>query len=158
MAAHSFDSLLRELGPLLGIPDLQSTQNNNVSIQLGNHKHLITLEKHRKSPILIISIAIAELQTGRFTENIFREALRFNGQNGLHTGSFGFSKSAQKLFLFEMLPLEFISPEQVSSILVSLSKTAAEWIDGINRGDIPTIQTTSSTTTSKNSAPFGIKL
>lgn len=138
MPAYSFESLLRELGDKLGIPNLESTRNNNVTLTLkGNNE--VVLQKHQTQPFLIICFEIAEIHVGRYRENILREALKFNGLNQLHGGIFAFSKKTQKLFLFDMLPFNDLSVDQVQTLMTSLSEKATIWKEALNRGEIPAI-------------------
>ena len=108
MPAHSFESLLKELGEKINITNLESTSNNNITLTLKGKNNVI-LELHKTQPFLIITFDIAEIPASRFRENVLREALKFNGLNKVHTGIFAFSKKSQKLVLFDMLPLDEIS-------------------------------------------------
>jgi hypothetical protein len=138
MPAHSFESLLKDLGTKIDIPNLQPTRNSNIKLTLkGNHN--VVLQQHTTQSYLIISFEIAEIPGGRYRENIFREALKFNGLNQLHGGMFGYSKKTQKLFLFDMLPLDNISGDQVKTLIFNLLEKVAAWKEGIQKGDIPTI-------------------
>lgn len=153
MPAHSFESLLKELGEKMGVPNLESTRNNNVALTLKD-KNEVVLQQHNTQPLLIISFEITEIPAGRYRDNIFREALKFNGLNQLHGGIFAYSKKSQKLFLFDMLPLSDISPDLVSSIILSLSEKVTLWKESLNRGEIPSIPSNRS---QYGSGIFGIK-
>ena len=141
MPAHTFASLLKEIGEKIGISNLESTQNNNITLTLKG-KNDVVLQQHKTEPYLIISFEITEIPAGRYRENILREGMKFNGLNQAHEGIFGFSKKAQKLFLFDMLPMNEISADQVNSIMHSLSERVTLWKDTTSRGDIPNIGTT----------------
>ncbi|QLH35481.1 MAG: CesT family type III secretion system chaperone [Parachlamydiaceae bacterium] len=142
MPAYSFESLLKELGEKLGLPNLESTRENNITLTLKG-KNEVVLQKHNTEPLIIISFEIAELPASRYRENIFREALKFNGLNQLHAGVFAFSKKTQKFFLFDMLPLNDTSVEQVQQVINTLAEKAALWRESINRGEIPTLTSSS---------------
>lgn len=142
MPLHNLQSLLKELGEKIGIPNLEPTSNNNLTLTLKGNNDVV-LQQHKTQPYLIISFEIAEIPAGRYRENILREALKFNGLNQLHKGVFAFSKKNQKLFLFEMLPLEEISADQVNTIMQSLSEKVTVWKEALQRGDIPNIGNTS---------------
>lgn len=152
MPAHSFDSLLKELGEKIGIPNLEPTSNNNLALSLKGTE--VVLQQHKTEPFVIISFEIAEIPSGRYRENILREALKFNGLNQLHAGIFAFSKKTQKLFIFDMLPLNDVSGDQVNTIMTSLGEKAAAWKEALNRGDIPTIVTASQ---ARSGGIFGIR-
>lgn len=140
MPAHTFESLLRELGEKIQLP-LESSSNNNLSLKLKDNE--VVLQKDSKQPFLIISFEIAEIPIGRYRENLLREALKFNALNQLHAGVFAFSKKEQKLILFEMLPFSDISADQVFSIMQLLSEKVTVWKEALNRGNIPMIDPSS---------------
>lgn len=136
MEAHTFESILKELGEKIGIPNLEPTKNNNITLTLKN-KINVTLQLHKDQPLLIISFKIVEIPASRYRENVLREALKFNGLNKQQKGVFAFSKKTQTLILFEMLPLDHISSDQVKTVMMSLSEKAALWKETLNRGEIP---------------------
>lgn len=139
MPAHSFESLLKDLGEKINITQLESTRNNNITLTLKG-KNNVVLELHKTQPFLIISFDIAEIPPSRYRENVLREALKFNGLNKIHAGIFAFSKKSQKLILFDMLPLDEISGEKVLSIMMDLTNKVSVWKEALNRGDIPVIE------------------
>jgi hypothetical protein len=138
MPTHNFESLLKELGQIISIPNLESTSNNNITLTLQGKNNVI-LEKHKQLPLFIISFDITEIPAGRYRENVLREALKFNGLNKVHAGIFAFSKKSQKLILFDMLPLEEISGEQVHTIMMALSEKVTTWKEALSRGEIPAL-------------------
>jgi Tir chaperone protein (CesT) family len=156
MPAHSFDSILKEVSEKMNLSGLKATVNDNITLQVPPNQTLVTLQKHNKQPILIISSDIMELQDGRFRENIFREALKFNGLNEYHKGTFGFSKKSQKLILFDMLPLDEIFPEQVVETMSEIAIKVSRWKESLERGDIPTIDLNAGGSASRGGI-FGIK-
>lgn len=141
MPAHTLESLLKELGEKIDLPKLESTRNNNIALILKG-KNEVVLQQHKTEPYLIISFEIVEIPAGRYRENILREALKFNGLNKAHEGIFGFSKKTQKLFLFDMLPMDDISGDQVNTIMQALSEKVTVWKEALSRSDIPTIGAT----------------
>lgn len=143
MPAHNLESLLKEIGEKIGIPNLEPTVDNNISLTLKGNNDVV-LQLHKSLPLLIISFEIVEVPTGRYRENILREALKFNNLNQPHSGIFAFSKKNQKLFLFEMLPMDEISGDQVYAIIKTLSEKVTVWKESLNRGEIPTVGATSS--------------
>lgn len=140
MPAHTFESLLRDLGDKIQL-SLESSSNNNISLKIKDND--VVLQKDSKQPFLIISFEISEIPIGRYRENILKEALKFNALNQLHTGVFAFSKKDQKLILFEMLPLSDIHADQVFNIMQVLSEKVTLWKDALNRGNIPMIDQSS---------------
>lgn len=154
MPAYSFESLLKELGEKIGISNLESTRNNNITLTLKD-KNEVVLQQHKTEPFLIIAFEIAEIPIGRYRENILREALKFNGLNQLHGGAFAFSKKTQRLFLFDMLPFNDLSVDQILTILKTLSERVTQWKEALNRGDIPTIGAT--TQARSGGGIFGIR-
>lgn len=141
MPAHSLESLLKELGEKIGIPHMEPTHNNNITLTLKENQSVV-LQKHNTLPFLIITFEIFEIQAGRFRENILREALKFNGLNQPY-GVFAFSKKMQKLYLFEMLSLNEISGDLVNTVMQALSEKVTVWKEALNRGEIPTLVSTS---------------
>jgi len=138
MPSYTFESLLKDVGEKLEIPNLESTVNNNITLTLKN-KVDVVLQRHKSQPYLIIACEIADVPGGRYRENIFREALKFNNLNKPHEGIFAFSKKTQKLFIFDMLPFDEITGEQVISVMQILGNKAQIWKEGLDRGNIPTI-------------------
>lgn len=143
MPAHTLPSLLKELGEKIGIPNLEPTSNNNITLSLKG-KINVVLQQHETEPYLIISFEIIEIPAGRFRENILREALKFNGLNQLHAGIFAFSKKTQKLILFDMLNMNEISGDQVNTVMQSLADRSLTWKEALNQGAIPAVESTAS--------------
>ncbi|KIC75879.1 putative type III secretion chaperone SycE [Neochlamydia sp. TUME1] len=156
MPSHNLESLLKDLGEKIELSHLEPTGNNNITLLLkGNNE--VVLQKHNSQPYLIISFEILELPIGRFRENIFREALKFNHLNKAHEGIFAFSKKTQMFFLFDMLPFDEISGEQVNAIMQNLSEKVTLWKEALNRGEIPTIGFSSLTSPEGAGSFFGIR-
>ncbi len=151
MVTDIFNAILTDLGNSLKISNLHSDQNNTCLIKLANGLK-IQLELDKTGRQLIIASEIGILPTGRYRETILREALKSNGLTPKRTGIFAYSKKADKIILFEMMPLLDINNSKILDVITPLSEKALIWSTALVKGDVPVFTATSTT-----SNIFGIR-
>lgn len=136
MVSDFFGTLLQELAQTLRIPNLQPDANNSCLIRLKGNL-LVQIELDKSGQSLIIGIDLGPIPVGRYRENLFFEALRVNGAPPPHKGTFGYSKQADHLVLFEMLDTHELTGIKVAEKLNPLVEKARVWKEAISKGDIP---------------------
>lgn len=142
MVTDLFGSLLQEIGHYFNI-NLQPDHNNSCLVRLPNGLS-IQMEIDKKGEYFIIGSDLGPVPTGRYRENLFKQALRANGMPAPRNGTFAYSKQKDHLLLVEMLPLKGLNGEKINAILKPFSEKAASWKTAITQGDIPIVEAANS--------------
>lgn len=151
MVSDAYEGLLQELSKILNVP-LHVDKNHSCKIKFKDGIVVqIELDKSRES--LVIGTEIGEVPPGKYRENLFKEALRANGMPDPRNGTLAYSKQANKLVLFEIMPLKDLSGEKISTFLTPFMAKAKVWKEALSRGEVPIIQ---STATGKGSPGIGL--
>lgn len=139
MASNKLVAILQDLGRSTVIPirDLAPDRNNSCLISLPGGIE-IQLESDREEKNLMIGCKLSEVPLGRYRENLFKEALKANGQQDGH-GSFGYIPRTNQLVLFDMLSYNDLSGEKVADYLEKFLEKAMAWRTAINNGEIPSV-------------------
>lgn len=139
MASNKLVAILQDLGRSTMIPirDLAPDRNNSCLISLPGGVE-IQLESDREDKNLMIGCKLSEVPLGRYKENLFREALKANGQQDGY-GSFGYIPRTNQLVLFDMLSYNDLSGEKVADFLEKFLEKAMTWRTAINNGEIPSL-------------------
>lgn len=154
MITDSLGALLQELGKALKIPDLHPDRNNSCLISLPNGLK-VQIELDKSGSCITIGTDIGFVPPGRYRENVFREALKANGQPyPQRNGILAYSRQADRLVLFEMLSLKDLTGEKIASALALLNEKALIWKEALARGDVPVV---SSSGTSRPMGMFGMR-
>ena len=135
MVLDAYEAILQELGKILKI-DLHPDPNNSCLIKFEDVS--VQIEVFKEDTLLIVS-EIGPVPSGRYRENLFREAMRANGMPAPIHGIFGYGHNTTLLILFELLPLKDLNGERVSEALTPLLAKAKVWKEALSRGDIPAI-------------------
>lgn len=138
MVSGLFESILQELGTSLGIQDLHPDKTNSCLLKFRNGVQ-IQLEFDKSGGFLIIGSELGTVPSGRYRENIFREALKSNGLPWPRNGTFAYSKKANQLVLFEMLSIRDINVQKILDVLKPFSEKAHIWKEALSKGDVPIV-------------------
>lgn len=154
METNIYSSLLQELGQVLQLPNLQPDSNNTCLIKFkGDIK--VQIELDRSSQFLIIGTDLDAIPAGRYRETLFTEALKANGMASPRYGNFAYSKQADHLVLFEMLPLNGLTGQKVADFLSHFLEKARLWKEAIGKGDVP--ESTPHSRMTPSSGIFGLR-
>jgi hypothetical protein len=130
-----FEDLLHEMGASLGMT-LHTDSHGACCLKLKD-KLRVQIEPDKKEERVMIAAFIAELNPGRFRENVLKEALRVNTQNVVNgqTGAIlGFSARHNQLACYTSLPFEGISGEKLVTALSYLIEQSLLWFDALQNG------------------------
>jgi len=155
MVTELFDSLLAELGKILKIPKLHVDSNHACLIKFKEGVS-IQLERAVKGEGLMIGCIIGNIPPGKYRENFFREALKANGQPEPRIGTFAYSKRADTLVLYTILPMQDLDGEKIAAVLLPFKEKAVAWKEAIDRGSMPVISS-SQTVSSGGGGIFGLR-
>jgi len=150
MVADVYETILLELSEVFKIPPLKPDPNHSCLIKLKNGCE-IQIEPDAAMENLIIGANIAAVPPGGYRANIFREALKFNGLPPPKKGIFAWSKKADQLVLFSILPLKNLTGTKVAELIVPFTAIAMKWREAILAGHVPQVEVV----TSGGKAPRG---
>jgi hypothetical protein len=153
MVTDLYEGLLQELGKAIGIPDLHPDANNSCLIQLPKKPPIqIEIDKNKQS--IFLGCTIGVVPAGAYRENVFREALKANGQPQPLIGIFAFSKKSDSLLLFHVLDIKDLNGEKIARVITPFVEKAQIWRDTIARSEIPS---GTAAFLSRSSGMFGLK-
>ena len=154
MVTDIFSSILAEIGQALGVSNLHPDQTNSCLIKFPSGVS-IQINMDGRGEALIIGSELGIVQPGRYRENVFREALKANGMPPPLNGILAFSKKADKLILFEKVPIKDFHIEIIRMMMPDFLEKAKTWRDALARGDVPAGANASSS--SSSSGMFGLR-
>ena len=140
MITDRFGALLEEVSKLINkrlVPDA-----HNVIILRLPDKVGVFIEPDRLGEAVNVIIEIASPQQGRYRENIFREALKANGLPPPRNGIFAYGFKTDTLLLSEQLPFDDLNGIRFLEIITALLQKARIWKQAIEKGEIPSYQST----------------
>lgn len=152
MVTDLFGAILQEIGRSFNV-NLQPDVNNSCLLKLLNGL-TIQMEIDKQGRYFIIGSDLGAVPTGRYRENLFKEALRANGMPAPRHGNFAYSKQKDHLLLIEMVPLKNINGEKIKAILQPFGEKAINWKSAIEKGEIPLVTSAAQT---QNNGMFGLK-
>lgn len=138
MVRDLFSNILAEIGEALKIPELHPDQSNSCLINLESGLS-IQIEIDKKGDSLLIGSELGMIHQGRYRENVFREALKTNGMQHPLYGIIAYSKKADKIVIFEKIPLKDYNIEKFMAMLPPFLEKAKKWKDALARGDVPIV-------------------
>jgi hypothetical protein len=141
MVTDVFGVLLSELGRLLNIPDLHPDSNNSCLIQFPNNGPKIQLELSKDRESLLMGMEIGFVNPGRYRIDVFKEALKANGQPPPRYGTFAWSKKADVLFFYKKISLHELTGEKVYAMMTPFIEKAQKWQEAISKGEVPVVAT-----------------
>ena len=154
MITGTLGALLQELGKCLGIPNLHPDQHESCVLMLKEGLK-IQIELDSTSQFLIIGIDLGPVGSGKYRENIFREALKANSTQLPRHGIFAFSDVTKHLILFEQIPVLNLRGEHIAAEIPFLKEKAILWTGALERKELPPINPAIMNT--PNGGLFGLK-
>ena len=85
----------------------------------------------------MIACDLGEIAAGPYRENVFREALKYNGRPFPHAAEFSYSKQGNKLVMTKYLPILNLRSETIVDALTPFQEMAIRWHDSLFRGEVP---------------------
>ena len=158
MVTNQFGAIIQELGRTLGY-DISPNVEDNCTLPLPNGIN-IQMEMDDQKEFFILGAEIGNAPAGRYREELFREAMLYNGIEK-RAGTFAYSEVSDNLVLFKELPLRELNGEKVAAALVPLGEKASAWKKAMTRGEMPPVDAASSSSSGGGGIlnPFtGIKL
>lgn len=140
MVANLFETLLQELGrtEVIPIQDLHPDRNNSCLIRLKGGLE-IQIELDGRQERLIIGCDLGAVSTGRYREEVFREALKANGLPYPRWGDFAYSQKSDHLILFQKMHTRDLTGEKVADFLTHFLEKAFQWRDALQRNEVPVV-------------------
>ncbi|GAB4225476.1 MAG: hypothetical protein Tsb0021_00220 [Chlamydiales bacterium] len=138
MAIGQFSALLSELGQELRLP-LVPDENDACVIRFPNGIK-VQLEIDDADEFFVLLADIGSIPLGRYREDIFKEALQYNGTKEPRRGTFAFSSQTGTLIFFKQLTLNNLNGRKIHRALIPLMETAYMWHSAIANGEHPTIE------------------
>lgn len=140
MVKELFESLLEELGHTLDIPDLRPDSNHSCLINYPDD-FKVQIEMDPMGHSVMLGCDLGPIPTGRYRENLFREALKANGMPAPHHGILAFSNKTEHLVLFEYLNTQDLTGDRIADALAPFIEKAKLWKDSLAKGEIPVVGT-----------------
>lgn len=155
MIANLFESILQELGrtEVIPIKDLHPDSRNSCLIRLKGGLE-IQIEMDKKGDFLLIGCDLGSAATGKYREDVFREALKANGLPEPRWGDFAYSQQTDHLILFHRLHTKDLTGEKVADYLSHFLEKAFLWRDALSHNDVPIV---SGMHTSRPLGMFGLR-
>jgi hypothetical protein len=127
-----FENLLQELGKVFNL-ELATDKKNACSIQI--HPHLvIQLQPDETQDNLWIFCKLAETPSGKFRENILKEALKSNALPDPRPGILAYISGTNQLAIFQKYPIEILTGVRLSGLLGAFLELADSYRDAIISG------------------------
>lgn len=127
-----FDSLLHEVGKLLGL-SLHLDRHQMCAIQLHGDL-VIQLQTDSARETLLLISKVAPLPPGRFRAEVFKEALKANALPDPRVGILAFLPHSAHLILFQNYPFALLNAERLAGLLGPFIDTAESWRSAIASG------------------------
>lgn len=147
---NQFEELLQALGKIFHL-SLHVDYHNACSIRIREDL-VIQLQLDTSQENLWFFSKLIEVPPGKFRENVFKEALKANGQPDPRAGLFGYLPQSNHLVLFQKYPLAILNGERLAGLLGAFLEMGESWRKAISSGlsAPPPIRSTSHN-------PFGLK-
>lgn len=142
MVTDQFGTLIQELAKALGY-NISVDVEDSCALPLPNGM-VVQMEIADQQEFFIMAAEVGNVPIGRYRENIFREAMLYNGLTE-RVGTFAYSEIDDVMMLFREMPLQNLNGEKIAMALIPLSKKASTWNKAITQGEMPPAETTSAT-------------
>lgn len=151
MVSSQFGALLKEFGSFFNC-ELEPDENNSCLLNLGVGIALqIELDRYG---MLLVGSRLGPVHMGRYRENLIRQALKSNEATPPSSGVLGFSNKSNQLILFAKFDPQRLNQHQITTMLPLFINKAKMWKEAIEKGEVPDITPTSSST--EPSGLFGL--
>jgi len=141
MIIDNFGILLQELATILKIEQLVPDGHNTCLVRFKEGVN-IQLEPDKNGINLLVGAQLGTIPPGRYREDIYREALRANGLPPPRIGTLAYSRQADALVLFELIPLQDLTGAKLADFLQGFLAKALTWQNALAKGEVPVIETT----------------
>lgn len=155
MVTDLFGSLLQELSPLIGIPNLHPDRHNACLIRFPDGLE-VQMELDAQGLELTMLSSIGIIPPGKYRENVFREAMRANGMPLPLNGIFAYSKKGDNLVLFERIATKDLTGDKIHSAMLPFLEKARYWRETIASNQIPTVSS-AYTSSGRSQGMFGMR-
>jgi Tir chaperone protein (CesT) family len=142
MVSSQFEAILKILEEFFNCP-LNPDHNDSCLIKMGIGLS-IQIELDSEG-FLLIGCRLGFLPTGRYRTALIQQILKFNDQALPSTGVFGLSPKSHQLILFMRIHPSQLTKNLIDTALVAFIQQAKRWKDAMDKGDIPPLETSSST-------------
>lgn len=142
MVLSQFGMILKEFESFFGCP-LTPDANHSCLIKM-NQGLAIQMELDHRSHLLLIGCRVGLLHTGRYRQQVIRQALKFNAVTAPSEGVLGFSHGSNHLILFIKVDPATLTLHDIPPLLAPFIAKAKAWSEAIGRGELPPIQAVAS--------------
>ncbi len=154
MVTDFYGTILDELSKAFEIDPLKPDENNTCLLRFANGFE-VYIEMEQGEKHVLIGSTLGPVAAGRYREDVFRNALIANAQPYPRYGTFAYSKEADSLALFELIPIENLTGAKVAEVIAPLIQKGVIWKETLERGDVPKISIPGTSTT-PSSGMFGL--
>ena len=133
-----FDTLLQELGQILGVP-LHTDKHFMCAIQVKNRFKVQLQIDSTQEKLLMIS-KVGEPTAGKFREEVLKHALLANNLPSLRVGNFAYLSISNSLVLYQRYPIDLFNGEKLASQLLPFISLVEKWHDAISLGQLDLLQ------------------
>lgn len=156
MVGNAYDTLLEELARELKIKQLKADDNNSCLIKLKDGCE-IQIEPDERGENIILGTMIAQIPSGAYRANVFKEALKTNGLPPPRPGIFAWSDTADRLILFRILPIKQLTGSKVAEAIYPFAAVAIKWKETIASGQVPKVESGAITGGATAGGIFGLR-
>jgi hypothetical protein len=156
MALEHFASILADAGKILKI-SLPCNDNKGCLIKFSSGLEVQIEADFSSTPRIIIGAALGSPTPGFYRENVFREALKSNGQVSSRHGIFAYSPKKDALFLYAQLPFEETSGQRLAEVLAPFIQKAESWKSTLDRNQTPTFTEGEGAARAPSGGLFGVR-
>lgn len=136
MVSSQFGLILKEFENFFKCP-LQPDSQNSCLIKMGIGIS-IQIELDRTGFVLI-GCRLGQLPMGRYRENLIRAVLKSHELYPPSSGVFGFSHKSNQLILFTKLSPQFLTFDQIQTLMTPFIAKAKLWKEAIEKGEVPVV-------------------
>lgn len=148
MVNTQFEMILKEFEPFFNCP-LVCDENEACVVKMGIGIE-VQIEWTRHG--VMVGSRLGQV-VGRYSELLFKQALKSNALTPPSTGAFGYSQNNKNLIIFMFLDSRSIRADDLPSVLTPFILKAKKWHEAIQNGEVPTLEETE---TSSSSRLFGL--
>lgn len=153
MDSDFFSALLSELSQAWQVPDLHPDRNNTCMVHLRDGLDL-WMQTDEEKRVFIVLADLGRMPSGAQRTALYRAALKDNGKPPPRNGVFAYSREADSLVLFKLIPLQNLRGDQIADALAPLIEKANLWRNAMANGEIPSVD---SMRTSDRMGLFGLR-
>ncbi len=154
MATDIFGSLLEEFSTQLDIKLTPSDHNTCAIKTISGVVIQLEIDKSNLYMNMVCRLPDVPPSSG-YRQNLFYEALKYNGLPPPHHAILAYSTPAGKMIIFVQLKLDNLNGEKMVTAFNRLLDKAQIWYDAITKGEVPSADGVSAGQPAAN--PFGLR-